>query len=77
MGHCNKPVHIIVCLHLNGFCHRAVFISRSACVKFLFESLDEERSYKRRVDTVDEMFVCILFCFVARRKKREDKLRHE
>ena len=42
IGHCEREkVHF--CLILNGYLHRAVWLSRPNAVRFLFVVLDEER----------------------------------
>ena len=63
-----------MCLILNGFRDRAVSIFRPNSVSFLFVGLDEERSYKRKADTRDELLARISDAAV-RIKKNEDKLR--
>jgi hypothetical protein len=47
IGHREKNVSMNMCLILNGFQVRAVWMSRPNWVRFLFVGLDEERSLKR------------------------------
>jgi hypothetical protein len=65
-----------MCLILNGYWDRAVSVSRPNTVRFLFVGLDEERSYKRKVDIRDELLARISDAAV-RLKKNEDKLRRK
>jgi hypothetical protein len=46
-GHCEKKVHINMCLILNRYRDRAVGITRPNCVR-LFVGLDEERSLQKK-----------------------------
>jgi len=48
-----------MCLILNSYRDRAVSISRLNSVRFLFAGLDEERSYRRKVDIRDELLASI------------------
>ena len=71
-----KRVHMNMCLIWNGYRDRAVSIPRPNSVRFLFVGLDEERSYKRKVDIRDELLARISDA-AARIKKNEDKLRRK
>ena len=63
-----------MCLILNGYRDKTVWISRPNSVRFLFVGLDEEWSLQRKVDTRDELLAHILDA-AARIRKREDQLR--
>jgi hypothetical protein len=63
-----------ICLILNGYRDKTVWISRPNSLRFLFVELDEEWSLQRKVDTRDELLTRILDA-AARIKKREDQLR--
>jgi hypothetical protein len=47
IGHCEKKVHTNMCLILNGYQDRAVWISRPVVVRFLFLGY-EERSLQKK-----------------------------
>jgi hypothetical protein len=69
-----KKVPINMCLILNVYRHRAVWISKPNYVRFLFVTLDEERSLQNKGGHTDELLARILDA-AAYIKKREDQLR--
>jgi len=57
IGHCERKVHMNLCLILNGYRGRAVSISRPNSVRTLCMSLDE--FCKRNLDTPDKLLASI------------------
>jgi hypothetical protein len=63
-----------MCLIMQGYRDRAVWIYRRNSVRFLFVGLDEERSLQNKGGHTDELLARILDA-AAPVKKREDQLR--
>jgi hypothetical protein len=62
-----------MCLILNGYRDRAVWISRPNSVRFLFVRLDEERSLQKKSEYTSR--IARILDDADRIKKREDQLR--
>ena len=74
ISHCEKKVHTNTCLILKGYLDRAVTISRTNCVRFMFVRLDEERSLQNKGGHTHKLLARILDA-AACIKKREDQHR--
>jgi hypothetical protein len=74
VGHCEKNVHMNMCLIVTGYRDRTVWIPRPNSVRFLFLGLNGEKSLQGKVDTRDVLLDRILDA-AARIKKREDQLK--
>ena len=69
-----KNVHMTVCLIVNGYRDRAVWMYRLNCVRFWFMGLDEEQSLQTKVGYM-RWTVCYNFGPAACIQKHEDQLR--
>ena len=77
IGHCEKTVHVNMCLSMNGYRNTALLIYAPNCVTFLCVGLDVQRSLRKiKVDTPDEPLASILDA-AASIKKRMDQPRRE
>jgi hypothetical protein len=73
-GHCEKEVHMNMCLIMKSYRDTAVRISRPNSARFLFVRLNEERSLQKK-DGDTRRIARSHFDAAAHIKKREDQLR--